>query len=143
MEILLLNTPEGLKPCYDRDYDEKKKLVLGKMYKAKITEPRNVGFNNKYFTMIDLAWEYQNEKVCEHFKNDVKRFRKTVEVAAGHCDTVFNLRTKEWVDVPKSISFEEMDEFQFRELYDKVKNVLFTVFLRDIKVEEFERFLNF
>ena len=143
MEILLLNTPEGLKPCYDRDYDEKKKLVLGKMYKAKITEPRNVGFNNKYFKMIDLAWEYQNEKVCEHFKNDVKRFRKTVEVAAGHCDTVFNLRTKEWVDFPKSISFEEMDEFQFRELYDKVKNVLFTVFLRDIKVEEFERFLNF
>ena len=63
MEILLLNTPEGLKPCYDRDYDEKKKLVLGKMYKAKITEPRNVGFNNKYFKMIDLAWEYQNEKV--------------------------------------------------------------------------------
>ena len=107
MEILLLNTPEGLKPCYDRDYDEKKKLVLGKMYKAKITEPRNVGFNNKYFKMIDLAWEYQNEKVCEHFKNDVKRFRKTVEIAAGHCDTVFNLKTKEWVDIPKSISFEE------------------------------------
>ena len=113
MEILLLNTPEGLKPCYDRDYDEKKKLVLGKMYKAKITEPRNVGFNNKYFKMIDLAWEYQNEKVCEHFKNDVKRFRKTVEVAAGHCDTVFNLRTKEWVDVPNPYLLKKWMSFNF------------------------------
>lgn len=143
MELLLLNTSEGLKPCYDEDYDEKKKLKLGKMYKAKITEPRNVDFHRKYFKLINLAWEYQNEAVCEHFKNDVKCFRKTVEVAAGHCDTVFNLKLKEWVDIPKSVSFEAMDEFQFRELYENVKRVLFAVFLREVKEDEFERFLDF
>ena len=27
MELYLLNTLEGLKPCYDSDYDEKKKIL--------------------------------------------------------------------------------------------------------------------
>lgn len=143
MELLALNTSEGLKPCYDEDYDEKKKLKLGKIYKVRITEPRNVDFHRKYFKLINTAWEYQNEAVCKHFNNNVDCFRKTVEIAAGHCDTVFNIKLKEWVDIPKSISFDKMDEFQFREHYEAVKKVLFSVFLRDIKEEDFENFLNF
>ena len=35
MEIRLLNTPSGLKPLYDEDYDQKKKLKIGEIYKAK------------------------------------------------------------------------------------------------------------
>lgn len=40
----MLNTASGLRPCYDSDYDEKKKLKLGKIYKAKITLARNYDF---------------------------------------------------------------------------------------------------
>lgn len=89
--------------------------------------------------LINLAWSYQNEKTVEHFKNDVSCFRKTVEIATGHCDTVYNITRKEWVDIPKSIAFDKMDEFEFRELYDNVKRVLFTVFLKNITEEEFTR----
>jgi len=55
MELYLLNTSEGLKPCYDKDYDEKKKLKIGATYKAKITLARNVQFHRKYFSLINLA----------------------------------------------------------------------------------------
>lgn len=110
MELYLLNTASGLRPCYDSDYDEKKKLKLGKIYKAKITLARNYDFLKKYFALINCAWSYQNEKTTAHFKESVECFRKTVEIAAGHCDTAYNISRKEWIEVPKSIAFDKMDE---------------------------------
>ncbi|WP_293666522.1 DUF1367 family protein [uncultured Parabacteroides sp.] len=139
MDIFLLNTSSGLKPCYDEDYEEKKKLKIGQTYKAKITLARNYELHKKYFALIHCAWAYQNEKTVEHFKHNVDCFRKTVEIAAGYCDTVYNIRLKDWVDIPKSIAFDKMDEFEFRDLYDNVKRVLFTVFLRNISEEEFTK----
>lgn len=137
MELLLLNTDGGLRPCYDEDYDNKKKLKLGQIYKAKITLARNIDFHRKYFALINCAWAYQNEKTTAYFKNDINSFRKTIEVAAGHCDTLFNLRLKEWVDVPKSIAFDKMDELEFRELYDRVKDIIFSMFIKNVSEEEF------
>ena len=63
---------------------------------------------------------------------------KYVEVASGHCEMFFSPELKEWVEVPMSISFSKMDEFAFRELYEKVRHTLFTVFLNHISIEEFE-----
>lgn len=137
MDLFLLNTSQGLKPMYDEDYEEKKKLKLGQTYKAKITQPRNIDLHRKYFKLINLAWEYQNEKTVDFFHNNIESFRKTVEISAGWCDTIYSISRKEWIEIPKSISFEKMDEFAFRELYDSVKRVLFQVFLKNISEEEF------
>lgn len=136
MEILLLNTLEGLKPCYDADFDEKKKLKLGSTYKANIKLYRNIDFHRKYFKLINLAWEYQNEAEQRHFKT-VDGFRKTVEVASGHCETYYNKDLKSWIDAPKSIAFDKMDNAEFQDLYSRVKEVLFTVFLKNVSEEEF------
>jgi len=141
MELYLLNTSEGLKPMYDSDYDEKKKLKKGQTYKAKITLARNIDFHRKYFKLINLAWEYQNESVVEFFKHSVENFRKSVEMAAGFYDTIFSIPRKEWIEIPKSIAFDKMDEFEFGELYENVKRVLFQVFLKDISEEEFNNVL--
>lgn len=142
MDIYLLNTVEGLKPCYDEDYEEKKKLKIGQKYKAKITLARNLEFHRKYFALINCAWAYQNERTVEHFKYNVECFRKTVEIAAGHCDTAYNIGLKAWTDIPKSIAFDKMDEFEFRELYENVKRVLFSIFLKDISEYDFTRNLS-
>lgn len=136
MELLLLNTPQGLKPCYDEDFDMKKMLRLNEVYKCKIKLARNLDFHRKYFALINCAWEYQRESTTQHFKN-IENFRKTVEIAAGHTDVVYNLRLKEWVEVPRSIAFDKMDEDEFRDLYERVKDVLFSVFLKGIKEDEF------
>lgn len=137
MELLLYNTPEGLKPCYDDDYDEKKKLKIGETYKAKITLARNVRFHRKYFALINLAWEYQNERTIAHFRNSVELFRKTVEIAAGHCEQVYSIERREWLEIPKSIAFDKMDEAAFSDLYERVKDVIFSTFLHNVDEEEF------
>lgn len=138
MEIYLYNTPQGLKPCYDDDFDNKKKLKLGETYKAKITLARNMEFHKKYFALIRTAWEYVHEKYQrELFKNNIEIFRKSIEVASGHCEVLFNPKIKDYVDVPKSIAFDKMDNIEFQELYDKVKDVLFATFLKNIDEDEF------
>lgn len=137
MDLLLYNTPAGLKPMYDDDYDNKKKLKIGETYRASIKLARNIDFHRKYFSLIKTAWEYQNENTQKFFYGSMEAFRKTVEVAAGHSEKVYSIAHKEWIDVPKSIAFSKMDEIAFRELYERVKDVLFQVFLKNISEDEF------
>jgi hypothetical protein len=139
MELLLQNTTHGLLPMYDSDYDEKKKLKIGETYRAKIRLARNLDFHRKYFALINCAWEYQSEKRQAHFKNSTELFRKSVQIAAGHCEPVYSIKRKEWIEESKSISFENMDEAEFADLYSKVKDVLFDIFLTHITQDEFER----
>lgn len=122
---------------YDTDFEEKCRLKIGSVYKAKITLARNIRFHRKYFALINAAWAFQSEQRVQFFKGDVNLFRKTVEVAAGFCERVYNLSRKEWQDVPKSISFSSMKEEAFADLYERVKDVLFNTFLTHITEKDF------
>jgi hypothetical protein len=144
MELNLLNTAGGLVPCDDNDYEEKRKLKVGQIYKATIKLNRNYRLHRKYFALINCAWAYQNERQTAFFKGSVEIFRKTMEMAAGHCERVYSIKHKEWQDVPKSIAFDKMDEAEFRDLYERVKDVLFATALRGVSEEEFlEALANF
>lgn len=131
----------GLVPMDDSDYDNKRKLTIGKVYKVTIKLPRNYELHKKYFALIKCAWEFQLERSVEHFKNDMDIFRKTLEIAAGHCDIAYSIKRKEWIEQAKSISFDKMDEFEFRDLYERVKDVLYKHFLSHVSQEEFEKHL--
>lgn len=138
MDFLATKTANGLKPAFDDDYEKYSKLKVGETYKIKVSKVRNLQFHRLYFALINCAWAYQNEKTITHFKNNIELFRKYVEMSAGYCDLVFHHKFKDWVEIPKSISFDKLDEFEFRELYENVKTVLWTVFLKNITQEEFE-----
>ena len=134
----LMCTPTGLKPMYDEDYDQKKMLKVGTVYEATIKELRNVAFHRKYFSLINLSWEYLNEQQRAFFKEDVNAFRKTVEVAAGHFEPVYSVARQSWLEVPKSIAFDKLSESDFEKLYEKVKTVIFQTFIPSSVKDEFE-----
>ncbi len=139
MKINLVNTSSGFKCATDEDYENKRKLKIGEVYQVGIRVHRNYDFHRKYFALINLSWNYQNEKVQEHFKNSVEKFRKSVELAAGHSETFWDIKNKCKIEQVKSISFEKMDNAEFSDLYERVKDVLFRVFLKNISQEDFER----
>lgn len=141
MKLNLVNTPEGLKPCYDEDYEEKKKLRIGETYTAEIKPARNLRFHRLYFALIGLAWEYLPESQTAGFRTK-ENFRKYVEIAAGCCDVIYHPRFKDWVEVPKSVSFDKMDDAEFRDLYERVREVIFSIIGRFVSDEEFERNLS-
>ena len=37
MDIYLMNTASGLIPCTDEDYEKKRKLKIGRVYKTRMT----------------------------------------------------------------------------------------------------------
>ena len=140
MRLLVVNTPRGLVPFGDDDYEEKKKLKVGQTYSMEVKVVRNVDFHRKYFAMISYAWEYLNEVEVERFKTK-DNFRKYLEITAGHCDVIFHPRLQEFVEIPKSISFSSMDNSSFSDLYDRVKDVIFSIIGSRVSEAEFEHLL--
>lgn len=138
MDIIVKNTFTGLVPLYDEDLDNKKKLKIDEYYKVKVTKVRNIGLLRKYFALINTAWAYLSEAEDEFFHHNKEMFRETVQVAAGYSTLTYSIARKEWLEKPLSISFDHMGEFEFRELYDKVKDVIFAVYLNKISIEDFE-----
>lgn len=136
MKLNLLNTPSGLKPLYDEDYEEKRKLKLGVVYSAEIRIPRNYQFHKKFFALINTAWAYLPESKQNGFRS-IDGFRQYLTVAAGFYDTFFSPKLKDYVEIPKSISFGSMDEEEFSRLYDGVYQVIFRIIGKYVTEDEF------
>lgn len=140
MKLMVINTPRGLVPLGDDDYEEKKKLKLGETYSVEVKVARNIDFHRKYFALISYAWEFLSESEVESFKTK-ENFRKYLEISAGHCDVLFHPRLQEFVEVPKSISFSKMDDTEFSDLYGRVKDSIFFIIGDRVTEDEFERIL--
>ena len=138
MKLNLVVTSEGFRCATDDDYEKKWTLKRGTVVECTIKEYRNYQFHKLYFSLINLSWEYLTEQQREFFHESVEAFRKTVEVAAGHYEPVYNVTRLEWVEVPKSIAFDKLTEAEFHELYERVKTVIFQTFIPQVSREEFE-----
>ena len=136
MKIKLCRSPFGLSGAYDEDREAIKRLKHDEIYEVDIKEQRNAAFHRKYFALFRIAWEYQNEDT-QSFFGCMDTWRKAVEVAAGNFELEYSLDRNEWVQRSKSIAFDKMKEEEFQDLYERVKHVLFTVFLPDIAEEDF------
>lgn len=138
MKFLVINTPHGLVPYGDDDYEEKKKLKDGATYSVEIKVARNLDFHRKYFAMVSYAWDFLNEAETATFRTK-ENFRKYLEISAGHCEVIYHPRLQEFVEIPKSISFAKMDNAEFDDLYRRVKDVVFSLIGGRVSEEEFER----
>lgn len=137
MKIFVKNTSSGLVPLYDEDYDNKKKLKLDEVYRVDIVKARNVEFHRKYFSLINTGWEYLNENQQQFYHNSKEGFRSSVQIAAGYYKQVYSIGRNEWIEETISISFDKMDEFKFRELYERVRDVIFSLIEENVSEQEF------
>lgn len=138
MKLHVTNTPHGLVPIDDESYDEKKKLKVGQDYEVEIKLARNLGFHKKYFSLINVAWALLPERVhvLWHSKDN---FRKSMEITAGYSEIFFSPKLGDWVEGPRSIAFDKMDEAEFNDLYLKVRHVIDTIVSKYVSPETFER----
>jgi hypothetical protein len=118
MKLHVIKTQTGLKPAYDSDYEVYSKIPLNEVFEIEYKKPRNIGFHRKYFALIKLAFENQTD-----YRN-LNDLRRDISIVAGYYDEVANKVTGEVYKMPKSISFAQMDEIEFSELYEKTKDVI-------------------
>lgn len=143
MKLSLVNTISGfLIPETDEDYKNKLHLGIGETYIAEIKLVRNPEFHRKYFKMIATAWALLPEAVQTYFRSS-EGLRKYAEVAAGYCEPFFSPSRGEWLEVPKSIAFDKLEQADFEKLYVGVRTVLDAVVTRYVSEEEFKRLLQF
>ena len=142
MKLNLVNTPRGfLVPETDADYDAKAKLKIGETYSAEIRLVRNPEFHRLYFQMLRTAWDFLPDAIrTERFHGSQEAFRKCMEITAGYYEEFYSPRFNDWVQGPKSIAFEKLDETGFRELYNGVRAVLDKILTRYISQETFEQY---
>lgn len=113
MELLLRNTEHGLIPEYTPDFDEKKKLKLGEVYKAKIVFARNYEFHKKFMALCKIGCE--NSKTVEM---PFDTYRKYAQIKAGYYN-IYSTPKGQYVEA-QSIAFDKMDNEQFQEVYNRV-----------------------
>lgn len=150
MKIFVRCTTHGLTPLYDEDFEEKKKLIIGKDYKADIKLARNIFFHRKYFGMLDAAWYLLTERQRMFFTQADKgetfgkeAFRRTAQIAAGYFDPIFDLKERRWQKSVRSIAFDKMDETEFEKLYHAVYDVVMDILATNgTSREEFDRMID-
>lgn len=117
MKIFVTNTPQGLVPMFDSDLSAKQKLKLHKSYICEISEVRNPKLHKKFMALIRTVFENQSQ-----FTNE-KALRQQLLIQAGFYYEVVNENGTKRPEA-MSLSFDEMDEFEFRNVYDRVLDVI-------------------
>lgn len=118
MEISLIKKPDNtFVAAYDSDWEKVLKVKTGDIYKCQITKPRNYEFHKKYWALINMVYDNQ-----ELFDN-VDDMRAEITIKAGFFTTYHGLDGS-IKKKANSISFAEMDGFEFQEMYEKTKDVI-------------------
>ena len=95
------------------DYEKIGKIRENHPYRFTISTPRNYEFLKKFFALINLTFDNQ-----EQF-NNIEDMREEIIIASGFYVKTTDLQGNEKKKA-KSISFASMDETEFSELYSKV-----------------------
>ena len=118
MKITVKKTHGGLRPMYDSDFENYAKIQIGEEFEIDYTKKRNLKFHKKYFALLKLAFENQQDY------RDMESMRRDIIITAGFYDEIVNKVTGEVYTLANSISFSKMDDLEFSDLYEKTKNVI-------------------
>lgn len=150
-EIVLTKVAGGvLAPIDPQAAEYIAKLKTGAAVRATVKQQRNPRFHRKFMALLNLAfdaWEpaeatYKGQVVGKNFD----QFRRDVTILSGHYEMAVNLKGETRLTA-KSISFANMDEIEFGELYNAACNVILqrilTTYTRDDLDAVIDRLMGF
>lgn len=118
MKAVLLRTTGGLRGATPTDHDAWTKfrrrletMKPGKWLRVEFSSPRNGRHHRKLMALLQLVAE--NSETY----NSVEKALVAVKLVTGHFDLMTNPKTGEIIQVPKSVSYEAMDQDAFETFY--------------------------
>lgn len=131
-KLNFFRSQSGLVPHDDEASNWFHALKLGKPISVNVTENRNNKFHRKFFSMLKVAFDNHEWPEIEtqwgNARCSFEMFRNFVTVKAGYYTPELTPEGKVKV-VPKSISFNKMDEDEFKKLYSDVLDVILKEYL--------------
>lgn len=138
-ELEYKRTPNGLVPANQETADYHAKLKVGEVVRCKVSKPWNLAFHRKYFTLLDFAFQHWNPgEITSKYgvpQKSKERFRKDIIILAGFYYTTIRLDGTVRV-AARSISFAEMGQDEFEELYSNTINVILKKVLVNYKEKQ-------
>jgi hypothetical protein len=144
MELFAKYHPtNSFQPLNSEDFRKSLRLKDNDFIRIETWKERSVGFHRKYFALLKCAINHLPEDEKFEQYRDMEYLREYTLIMIGKCKVIIGLSGRENY-IPKSISFQKMDEMEFTEVYDKTLNVLLKYFLNHLSKEDFENdILNF
>ena len=122
MKITIVKQLNGsFKVAYDSDYEKAKKLKVNTEYQCEVKRPRNYEFHKKYFALITMVFNNQEKYI------NIDHLRKDLTIASGFYTKRFDINDNEILE-PDSISFGNMKQDVFDDLYSKTLDAIVTYF---------------
>lgn len=112
----------GLKPYTDEDSLDLRKLGIGDILIAKSLDRRNAQHHRKFFALISIVFDNLPEQYDRYFptKDDLRyELIKRAGFFSEYTDLKGNKQYRS-----ESISFENMGQKRFEEVYDRVLTVI-------------------
>jgi len=106
----------------------------GELIEIRWKRPRNIDFHNKFFSMLRTAFSMQSDF------DSFEVFRSYILSKVGFARVVLTPDGAMIIE-PESISFANMDEDRFEEVYSSVLDVLLKLY--GIKKEDVERLMQY
>lgn len=139
MKLNIIRTADGFRCATDEDLQKSLKMKRGTMYEVTLKKVRNVDMHRKYFALINCTWDFLTDSQQAFFGSS-EGLRKSLQLAVGHCDRVYSPKLRQFVDIPKSIAFDAMEELDFEQLYEKTLMFIVSNIVSD-RQEEFNEHL--
>jgi hypothetical protein len=138
-EVYMVKQPGGtLQPANQQDSETLAKVKNGNVVLVDFVQPRNAKFHRKFFAMLGFAYEYWTpepvllEGMTIEPEKNFDRFRKDVLILAGYRHAVVNIKNEVRYEAD-SISFANMDDMQFQDVYMAVFAVCWRMVLKNVR----------
>lgn len=134
-EILMEKLEGGLHPVDDDGIKAMRAVEENKIVKIKLSIPRNVAYHRFLFALLKVVYDAQREpKVFA----TTEKLLDALKIGTGYVREVRDFQGNTHV-VPDSIAFGRMDEIQFREWMEQVKDLILRWVLPRVEKADFNR----
>jgi hypothetical protein len=117
-----------LVPSLPEDEEKMTKWANDQILEVVIKKPRNPKFHRKFFALINLVFTNQDRyKIVDDLLIEIK-------IRVGHYKEHIDIHG-EVIYIPKSISFERMEEMEFEVFYNRTIDVILKHFIKVDRIE--------
>jgi len=138
-DIQLIKMPGGLlRGANEPDAEVINAIKNGKRVRAKYAQPSNSLFHRKLFALLNFAFDYWQPDIEIHDKlgivpeKNFDRFRADVLILSGFRKLVVNVKGEVRYEA-ESISFANMDDTRFHEVYKAVFGTCWRLVLKNVQ----------
>lgn len=132
MQLHLKKTLAGFSLADEMSVENAKRFKVGEIYKAEVVKPRSRKTLGRWWVLCQMILDN-----TEDFRSK-EQISDYLKIRAGHSTSIVSKSTGEIFHVANSISFDEMEEAQFQDLWQRVCDVVVADILPGITHREIE-----